>query len=29
MDHRVARLGGELRISSQPGHGTEVLVVLP
>jgi signal transduction histidine kinase len=29
MDHRVGELGGELQISSQPGKGTEVLVVLP
>jgi signal transduction histidine kinase len=29
MDSRVALLGGELQISSQPGEGTEVLVVLP
>jgi signal transduction histidine kinase len=29
MDERVARLGGELRVSSQPGEGTVVLVLLP
>jgi signal transduction histidine kinase len=29
MDERVADLGGELRINSRPGRGTEVLVVLP
>ncbi len=29
MDERVAELGGELCVSSQPGKGTEVLVVLP
>jgi signal transduction histidine kinase len=29
MDQRVARLGGELRVSSQPGKGTELVVLLP
>lgn len=29
MEQRVAGLGGELHISSQPGRGTELLVVLP
>ena len=29
MGQRVAELGGELRVASQPGRGTEVLVVLP
>jgi signal transduction histidine kinase len=29
MSQRVGRLGGDLRITSQPGQGTEVLVVLP
>lgn len=29
MGQRVGQLGGDLQITSQPGHGTEVLVVLP
>jgi signal transduction histidine kinase len=29
MDERVAELGGELRVLSRPGEGTQVLVVLP
>jgi signal transduction histidine kinase len=29
MDRRVAELGGELQVSSRPGAGTELLVVLP
>jgi signal transduction histidine kinase len=29
MDRRVAELGGELHLSSRPGAGTELLVVLP
>ena len=29
MDERVAQLGGELRVRSRPGEGTQLLVVLP
>jgi signal transduction histidine kinase len=29
MRQRIAELGGELRVSSQPGKGTELIVVLP
>jgi signal transduction histidine kinase len=29
MGQRAARLGGKLAISSQPGSGTEVSVIVP